>query len=180
MYCPKCGIENPDNGKFCRKCGCDLKVVSDALSGKLTVSNQSKKKKNEKEPTWETALFLLFMSLAFFIVSTILAFQPMGTGWWFWLLFAGFTMLALGVGQVIGLKKNQADNNKISSDENTAFPESKNANALPPNQTEFVSNIPKAKYQTGDLVPPSVVTETTRKLKMNSEGETMTLPKNDK
>ena len=96
MFCPKCGIENPDDGKFCRKCGCDLKVVSDALSGKLTVSDHHKKKKNKKEPTWEGALVLLFISLAFFIVSIILAFQPMGTGWWFWLLFAGFTMLALG------------------------------------------------------------------------------------
>ncbi|MGI8670151.1 MAG: zinc-ribbon domain-containing protein, partial [Aridibacter sp.] len=23
MFCPKCGTQNPENGKFCRKCGTD-------------------------------------------------------------------------------------------------------------------------------------------------------------
>jgi hypothetical protein len=47
--------------------------------------------------------------------------------------------------------------------------------ALPPQQTNSVS--PESRYQTGDLVPPSVTDSTTRRLEVNSEGETMTLPK---
>ena len=31
MFCPKCGIENPDNGKFCRKCGVNISVVSEVM-----------------------------------------------------------------------------------------------------------------------------------------------------
>src|SRR5437762_12705613 len=35
MYCPKCGSQNPDDLKFCTRCGTNLAVVSDALSGKF-------------------------------------------------------------------------------------------------------------------------------------------------
>ncbi|MCB1024984.1 MAG: zinc ribbon domain-containing protein, partial [Acidobacteria bacterium] len=38
MFCPKCGTKNPNKGKYCRKCGSDLELVSDALSGKLSRS----------------------------------------------------------------------------------------------------------------------------------------------
>lgn len=180
MFCPKCGIENPDDGKFCRKCGSDLRLIADAMSGKLTVSDYHKDKKNKKKPTWEAALILLSMSLAFFIISIILAFQPMGAGWWFWLLFAGFTMLALGVAQVINLKQNREDDIEVSSDKDISLPESENANALPPKQTEFVTNIPDIQHETRDLMPSSVVEGTTRNLEMDSEGKTINLPKKDK
>ena len=46
---------------------------------------------------------------------------------------------------------------------------------LPPNQTEYVQ--PESRYKTGDLIPASVTDGTTRHLEINSEGETMTLPK---
>jgi len=46
---------------------------------------------------------------------------------------------------------------------------------LPPPQTQWVA--PESKYKTGDLVPPSVTDNTTRHLEMDSEGQTMTLPK---
>ncbi len=35
MFCPKCGIQNPEAGKFCRSCGTDLGTVSAALTGNL-------------------------------------------------------------------------------------------------------------------------------------------------
>jgi len=35
MYCPSCGSHNQDEVKFCTRCGTNLGVVSDALSGKL-------------------------------------------------------------------------------------------------------------------------------------------------
>ncbi|MDQ3181648.1 MAG: zinc ribbon domain-containing protein, partial [Acidobacteriota bacterium] len=40
MFCPKCGIQNPETGKFCRSCGTDLAVISDAMTGKSSVNNQ--------------------------------------------------------------------------------------------------------------------------------------------
>lgn len=178
MFCPKCGVENSEEVKFCRKCGSDLSLIADAMSGKFAASD-NQDKKNKKKPTWEAALILLSMSVAFFVVSLILAFQPMGTGWWFWLLFAAFSMLALGLAQVIPLIQDRNDAIKINSDKETSLPEPENIHALPPKQTEFVTNIPDFAKQTADLMPPSVVEATTRNLEMDSEGETINLPKKD-
>ena len=36
MYCPSCGSNNQDEVKFCTRCGTNLEVVSDALSGRTT------------------------------------------------------------------------------------------------------------------------------------------------
>lgn len=36
MYCPSCGSNNPDDLKFCTRCGTNLGVVSDALNGRTT------------------------------------------------------------------------------------------------------------------------------------------------
>ena len=41
MYCPKCGTQN-DDVKFCRGCGENLKVISQAMSGRLPVILASK------------------------------------------------------------------------------------------------------------------------------------------
>ena len=36
MYCPRCGIENPtEDVKFCRGCGEDLRLASQALQGRI-------------------------------------------------------------------------------------------------------------------------------------------------
>jgi hypothetical protein len=34
MYCPKCGSENQPDLKFCTRCGTNLAIVSDAITGK--------------------------------------------------------------------------------------------------------------------------------------------------
>ena len=53
MYCPKCGIQDNDDTKFCRGCGQNLKVVSQAISRRLPVILASKvdaylERKNER------------------------------------------------------------------------------------------------------------------------------------
>ena len=40
MYCPSCSSHNQDEVKFCTRCGTNLGVVSDALSGKLASHSQ--------------------------------------------------------------------------------------------------------------------------------------------
>ncbi|MEW6129913.1 MAG: zinc ribbon domain-containing protein [Acidobacteriota bacterium] len=35
MYCPSCGSQNQDELKFCTRCGTNLGIVSDALTGKF-------------------------------------------------------------------------------------------------------------------------------------------------
>jgi len=53
MYCPKCGIQNNDETKFCRGCGENLKVISQAMTRRLPVILASKvdaylERKNER------------------------------------------------------------------------------------------------------------------------------------
>lgn len=40
MYCPSCGSNNQDDRKFCTRCGTNLGVVSDALSGRPAEQSQ--------------------------------------------------------------------------------------------------------------------------------------------
>lgn len=178
MFCPKCGTKNPDNGKFCRKCGTDLGNVSEAISGKLS-SNKSSKKHKDGKSSFESAVGTMFTGLAFLTISIILGITNAANGhkWWYWMLIPAFAMIGSGVAKIIQLKHDEKASINLTDD--TKQINSHEQEALPPKQTEFVSDIPDSKYQTGDLVPPSVVENTTRHLEMDKEGETMTLPKNE-
>ncbi len=53
MYCPKCGAQNDQGAKFCRGCGENLKVISQAMSKRLPIILASKmdaylERKNER------------------------------------------------------------------------------------------------------------------------------------
>src|SRR2546421_353906 len=53
MYCPKCGIQDNDDTKFCRGCGENLKLISQAMTRRLPVILASKvdaylERKNER------------------------------------------------------------------------------------------------------------------------------------
>jgi hypothetical protein len=190
MFCPKCGTQNTDTGKFCRSCGTDLATVSEALTGKLNsknhvfggrqaISPMLATDKKGKPVHWEGAITKLFSGSAFLIISIILAFSQMGRGWWFWLLIPAFGAIGSGVAQITQLKKSEKYNLSTTADEtNKAFAPVSSA-ALPSSQTEFVKP-QNSIYDTGELVaPPSVVEGTTRHLEINKEGETMTLPKKE-
>lgn len=184
MFCPKCGTENPETGRFCRSCGTDLGNVSSALSGELKpsrpstyVDHKGRVRSNEPSDIISHAIRNSVMGIGFLVIAAVLYFTGVAGGhsWWWAMLFPGFSMLASGFSQFVkygamGEKKTTATYQPTLN--NNQFPQS-----LPPNQTEFVK--PQASiYDTGELVvPPSVTENTTRHLEMNSEGETMTLPK---
>ena len=94
------------------------------------------------------------------------------------MLIPAFGMFGSGIAQYIQLEKTE----QYHQDSSLGFQPTQNVissppqnSALPPTQTQYVA--PESRYKTGDLVPPSVTDGTTRHLEMNSEGETMTLPK---
>ncbi len=176
MFCPKCGVQNPETGKFCRSCGVDLGNVTDALSGKLRKSQALVDKKG-RPVSFEGAITKTFTGFAFLIVAIILAITGAAGAkvWWFWMLIPAFGSLGAGVAQYIQLKKQESSNFQgIVADDQNVLTSNQNA-ALPPLQTEYV--IPESRYKTGDLVPSSVTDGTTKNLEINSEGETMMLPK---
>jgi hypothetical protein len=173
MFCPKCGSQNPETGKFCRSCGTDLGNVSEALSGKLPQPQQLFNHKG-KPISLESALTKLFMGVAFLVVSIVLGVSGMGRGWWFWMLIPALMFIGGGIAQYLQIRSNQGAVRVAAPDQNVLTGSNQNA-ALPPTQTEYVSA--ESRFKTGDLVPPSVTDGTTRHLEVNSEGETMTLPK---
>lgn len=195
MFCPKCGTQNPESGKFCRACGTDLSPVADALEGKskkfslgswemkpiAPIAPMQLWDAKGKSVSWESAIGKFFTALAFFAVTIALANSVMGRSWWFWMLIPAFGTLGSGLAQIYQLKKAEAEK-KLSTahqaEANHAFATTANAASLPPTQTQYVEPR-KSIYDTGEFaVPPSVTENTTRHLEINSEGETMTLPKN--
>ena len=172
MFCPKCGQQNPDNGKFCRGCGTDLGNVSGALAAQPRPVQVVNRK--GKPVHWEGAITKFFTGLAFIAVSIALAFSQAGRGWWFWMLIPAFGSLGSGVAQYFQLKRAEKGQPLYQPIETPNIIDTAPDNALPPQQTAWVS--PEFRYKTGDLVPSSVTDNTTRHLEIDAEGKTMTLP----
>ena len=194
MFCPKCGANNPEKGKFCRSCGTDLSPVSDALAGRSNNKNlgfgmieplhpMNFSGKKQKSVSWESMLSTLFVGFAFLVIAVVLGITGAANArqWWFWLLIPGFSMLGTSIAQYIQLKKYEQKSISHSERPEAAKSLDQTSNkSLPPKRAEYVSVAdlaPDSRYKTGDLAPPSVVEGTTRHLEMNSEGETMTLPR---
>jgi hypothetical protein len=227
MFCPKCGTQNPETGRFCRKCGADLGNVSAALTGNLP-RHAYVVDPRKRAVSWETAITKLFTGLAFLLVAIILGVSGKfgAQAWWFWMLIPAFGALGSGVAQFVQLKKlekkeaafsmgnpqniiNPAPQNNALSPTNTDYfeiqrllREGKKIEAIKVHRETYGSDLKEAKtaieqiergqsaprdyvqpprgsiYETGELeTPPSVTEGTTRHLQMDSEGETMTLPK---
>jgi len=173
MFCPKCGTQNPETGKFCRSCGTDLGNVSEALTGNLRPRQILDHK--GRPVSWDRAIVKIFTGLAFLAVSIVLAVLGNGRGWWFWLLIPAFTSLGAGIAQYVQLRKAEQGRPVYSPGVSDPALRGPDLSALPPNQTNYVA--PDSRFKTGDLVPPSVTDNTTRQLEMDSEGQTMALPK---
>ena len=171
MFCPKCGQQNPENGKFCRGCGTDLGNVSSAL----TAPKQQLLGRRGRPIHWEGAITKFFSGLAFLIVAIVMAVTGVGRGWWFWLLIPAFGSIGSAVAQYVQLKKAEKGQLPYVPVVQPNTLPSNQGSALPPPQSVFVS--PESRYKTGDLVPPSVTDNTTRHLEMDTEGKTMSLPK---
>lgn len=108
------------------------------------------------------------------VVSVILGVTGMGRGWWFWMLIPAFGMLGSGLARYLQLKKLEASTaggshaaSQLSAAQRASLPSSQQAYVEPAG----------SRFRTGDLVPGSVTDNTTKHLEIDSEGQTMTLPK---
>lgn len=157
MYCPKCGQDNPDDGKFCRGCGANIAVVSNALAG-LPPGTANKSK--AKVPSIESALTSLFTGFAFLAISIALAFT-IGRTWWFWLLIPAASLIATGIAKYVQYEQYRDALKATGNWPNVELPARQPAE-LPPQPATYTS--PEPQYKTGDMVPPSVTDATTRHL----------------
>jgi hypothetical protein len=191
MFCPKCGTQNPETGKFCRACGTDLGNITSALSGNpppqqpppaFYVDHKGRMRSNDPTEIWSQAIRRLILGFGFIVVSIALLTTNVAGGhsWWWAMLFPAFSMLAVGASQIARVKRmeKQKQGGAAPAEPAQFAPHQANRN-LPPPQTDYVQPPQKSIYDTGELSerPTSVTEGTTRHLEINNEGETMTLPK---
>ncbi|KXK02167.1 MAG: hypothetical protein UZ17_ACD001001537 [Acidobacteria bacterium OLB17] len=174
MFCPKCGQTNPEGSRFCRGCGTEIADIAGTLAAKA--ASPALQCDKGKPITYERAIGKLFTGFAFLAVSIALAFSRMGTGWWFWMLIPAFASLGAGVAQYMQLRRYEKGQAAFAAGMPHQIVAPPPSYGLPDRQPAPASV--ESRYKTGDLVPPSVTDNTTRHLEVDTEGRTMTLPKN--
>jgi len=119
MFCPKCATQNVDGASFCRGCGANISLVSQALTGQMTqppAEQQvdegggfcgTKRRRGRKEATLDQAFKNAFMGIAFVLIAIALSLSRVGQGWWFWMLLPAFSLMGTGLAQYIRLKESQ-------------------------------------------------------------------------
>lgn len=154
MYCPSCGDKNTDGVKFCRVCGTNLIIVSEALTGKLSEVDLTKVDEvtvSKDQKRLESGVEYIIGGLGFAITAIMLClFGTMWVGVWFFI--PAFSLLGKGISKVVGIKYVR----KLVEFSNVA--KSAYTNQLPPNNFE---SIPKP---VSFMPPPSITERTTRNL----------------
>jgi len=148
MYCPKCGIPNNDETKFCRGCGENLKLISQAMSRRLPAFLASKIDAHIERRNRE----LRRDSISYASIGCLFIFlglhDVIGTGafWaseWSNVVFGSF-MLLLGVWDYMVYKRSLSTDVRIARMRATDTP-----SALPPHDDAQTA------------APPASVTEST-------------------
>jgi hypothetical protein len=169
MFCPQCATQNADDAKYCRSCGTDISLVSQAVTGhlaeRLAVEDESRlsrrqrrrrrRGRDEGPPSIEHAVKRFFMGMAFiFVAFSARTWAPAGRIWWFWMFIPAAVMLADGVSTYLRIAE---DRKKLAAPPLYA--------PAPPviAPPQRVSALPTR--NTGEILPPPSITEgTTRHL----------------
>ena len=111
MFCPNCAAQIEETQKYCRSCGTDVTLVSQALKGQLpdrprhSGHLRERRHGGKKPPSIEDAVQTFFSGLGFAFVSLCAReFAPAGKIWWFWLLIPAFSCMGAGIGQYLKLR----------------------------------------------------------------------------
>lgn len=163
MFCPKCAAQNQDDAKYCRGCGADISLVTQAVSGELTKRLEAGAHQPARggrggsrvPPSMESGVVSLFMGIAFGIIAFFLSRQGGGgNNWWFYMLIPTFIFLGKGIGTLA----------RVSEDRRRTAPAASAADTTLLNQPPRASALPPR--ETGEIIapPPSVTEATTRHL----------------
>ena len=109
MFCPKCAAQNIEGAHFCRACGANLSLISQALSGQLPTApvedfGRGRRRRGSRPPSLDEGVRTLVMGLGFIAVAGALAIWggPIGASvWWFWMLIPAFAMLGKGIAEIV-------------------------------------------------------------------------------
>ncbi len=148
-----------------------------AIDSKIRKHEREFRRRQNSHEVYGDSIKQLVSGIGFLIISIALLTTGVagGQAWWWAMLFPAFGLLSKGVSDYMKSKQMEKTQINFASQNQNYINQSAPNAALPPTQTEYVA--PDSRYKTGDLVPPSIVENTTRHLEINKEGETMTLPK---
>lgn len=158
MFCPKCGVKNLEDVKFCRACGTDIHLVPQALAGSLASETKKEKvSKRAEPPTLEKGFENIFGSVAFFIIVALgYVYFRNYFFIWVWFLIPALEHLGKGIGQLI--RAGQAPP-ALAAPQVAPQVHASTDTALHGVETPA---LPAA--DTSEIVPPSVTEQTTRSL----------------
>lgn len=149
MYCPACGIENSgDDVRFCRSCGSDLRIVSQALSKSVPVklaSTLDAYLENRFQRNFMNGVLNLIAFIALLVAGT----AHLISGWTLFgscLVGLGILSLIFGIWDIWIYRRN--------------LPRVANQKELEPDPTTKELTAPHTEL----TAPPSVAESTTRKL----------------
>lgn len=168
MFCPKCAAQNLEGASFCRVCGANISLVSQALSGTLPQapepedlrSRRRRRRGREVEPSLEKGIMNVFIGLGFIVAALAIMLRFPGGIFWGWsFFFPGFSTLGKGVASIVASRRNQPGNLLATGAASGYFPNRAGSSAAP-----MLSGSSAA--QTGELrnAVPSVTEGTTRHL----------------
>jgi len=166
MYCPTCGSNNLPDIKFCTRCGTNLGVVSDALTGKpapKTADDRvAKLMRDYYRGRRDTITGIVLIPAALLVMSIMVAtgLKPIAAFFIIcWMFFWGAGALAGGLGKWIASK---SELNALESGSQGQFQGVISQQNLAASRGE---SLPPSNYSTGPVESPASVTEhTTRQL----------------
>ena len=166
MYCPNCGSNNQPEVKFCKRCGTNLGVVSEALTGKIAGKldvddRMAKLMRDYYRGRRDTITGAVLIPAGLLIMAIMVASGMKPIGAFFivcWMFFWGAAALAGGLGKWI------ASLSEMKS-LGTGSQSQLQGSAGPGVATSDRVELPSSEYSTGPVGYPGSVTEqTTRQL----------------
>ena len=152
MYCPSCASQNNDDAKFCRACGSNLSLISQALTGQLPETHRGRHGKSEHKdpPNFGNGVGTIIGGFGFILVAFgAKYFAPAGSLWWFYLFIPAFMAIGKGVAECLTARQ-------------LAPPVARPAQMAPPHPN--TNELPPQRTPSAFPAPPSSVTESTTRL----------------
>lgn len=151
MFCSKCGNQNGEVERFCRKCGTDLKVA-------LAAAQRNFLSTKDPDELIGSGIGSVIVGDGFFILAVILSATQSSVSslLWLFLLIPAFVFFGKGFADVFQarqIRQRQKQRELIDAAQ---------AGELPPPHVSFLETIKR--HASGDLPIPSFTERTTRDL----------------